>query len=69
MEKIFVKVEGMTCGGCVNSVQKALKSQDGISTASADLDSGMVTVEFDAKVIEKDSIEKAIVNAGFSVAA
>ncbi len=68
MEKIFVKVEGMTCGGCVQSIQKALKSQNGISSASADLDSGMVTVEFDSKVIEKDSIEKSIEEAGFGFA-
>ena len=69
MEKIHLKVEGMTCGGCVKSIQKALTSRDGVKAASADLDSGMVAVEFDAKAIDKSTIEKAIADAGFSVAA
>jgi len=69
MEKVHLKVEGMTCGGCVQSVQKALTNRDGVRTANADLDTGMVMIEFDAKVIQKSSLEKAIADAGFSVAA
>lgn len=69
MEKVHLKVEGMTCGGCVQSVQKALTNRDGVRTANADLDTGMVMIEFDAKLIQKSSLEKAIADAGFSVAA
>jgi copper chaperone len=69
MEKVHLKVEGMTCGGCVQSVQKALTNRDGVRTANADLDTGMVMIEFDNKVIQKTGLEKAIVDAGFSVAA
>jgi copper chaperone len=69
MEKVHLKVEGMTCGGCVQSVQKALTNRDGVRTANADLDTGMVMIEFDNKVIQKTALEKAIVDAGFSVAA
>jgi copper chaperone len=69
MEKVHLKVEGMTCGGCVQSVQKALTNREGVRTANADLDTGMVMIEFDAKVIQKPSLEKAIADAGFSVAA
>ncbi len=69
MEKVHLKVEGMTCGGCVQSVQKALTNREGVRTANADLDTGMVMIEFDAKVIQKASLEKAIADAGFSVAA
>ncbi len=69
MEKIFVKVEGMTCGGCVQNVQKALKKQPGVNSANADLESGMVAIEFDAKRVQKPTLEKAIVDAGFEVTA
>ncbi len=69
MEKVHLKVEGMTCGGCVQSVQKALTNHEGVRTANADLDTGMVMIEFDAQVIQKSGLEKAIADAGFSVAA
>ena len=69
MEKIQLKVEGMTCGGCVNSIQNALTKREGVSAAAADLDSGTVTIEFNVKLIEQPALEKAIVDAGFEVTA
>jgi len=69
MERVDICVEGMTCGGCVNSIQNALTNRDGITSATADLDSAMVTVEFDAGVIQQDAIRQAITDAGFNVAA
>lgn len=69
MERAEIKVEGMTCGGCVNSVQNALTQRDGVVAATADLDSGMVAVEFDPEVIQQPILEEAIVDAGFDVAA
>ena len=69
MERVEIRVDGMTCGGCVKSIQNALNNRDGVASAAADLDSSVVAVEFDAAVIQKDAIEQAIVDAGFSVAA
>ena len=69
MERVEIKVEGMTCGGCVASVLNALTQRDGVGAATADLDSGVVAVEFDPAVIQQPSLEEAIVDAGFDVAA
>ncbi len=69
MERVEIRVDGMTCGGCVNSIQNALTNRDGITSAAADLDSAMVTVEFDSGVIQKEAIEKVITDAGFSIVA
>lgn len=69
MERVEIRVDGMTCGGCVKSIQNALNGRDGISSAAADLDSSVVAIEFDSGVIQQDAIEQAIVDAGFSVAA
>ena len=68
MERIELKVEGMTCGGCINSVQNALNQRNGIRSATADLDSGIVTVEFDSAIIQQPVIAEAITEAGFDVA-
>jgi len=69
MERVEIRVDGMTCGGCVKSIQNALNNRDGVTSAAADLDSSIVAVEFDSGVIQQDAIEQAIVEAGFSVAA
>ncbi|HHQ15101.1 MAG TPA: copper chaperone [Chromatiales bacterium] len=69
MEQIQLKVEGMTCGGCVKSIQNALSARDGVSDTKADLDSKTVTIEFDPARIQKDGLISAIEDAGFDVAA
>jgi copper chaperone len=69
VEKIQIKVSGMTCGGCERSVQNALTSRQGVSSAKADRTAGVVAVEFDPALIQRTAIEKAITEAGFKVAA
>ena len=67
MEKILIPVEGMTCGCCTSSVEKALGARDGISVATASLKGANVEVEFDPAVIIQGQIEEAIRDAGFDV--
>ncbi|MCC7257589.1 MAG: heavy-metal-associated domain-containing protein [Gammaproteobacteria bacterium] len=69
METVQIKVSGMTCGGCERSVQNALTSRQGVASARADRNAGVVSVEFDPAQIQRAAIEKAIAEAGFSVAA
>jgi copper chaperone len=69
MEKVEIKVAGMTCGGCERSVQNALTSRKGVAAAKADRNAGMVAVEFDPALIQRAALEKAIAEAGFKVAA
>lgn len=69
MEKIQINVSGMTCGGCERSLQNALTSRDGVSSAEASHEAGMVAVEFDPAVIARSGIEEAITEAGFEVRA
>ena len=67
MEKILIPIEGMTCGGCTSSVEKALGARDGITTATASLEGANVEVEFDPAIIIQGQIEQAIRDAGFDV--
>ena len=69
MARVNIKVDGMTCGGCVNSIQNALRQHDGVVEASADLEDGSVTVEFDPENTGQAALEAAITDAGFDVVA
>lgn len=67
MERLELTVEGMQCDGCIASVQNALTGRTGIAVATARLDDGLVTVEFDPAAIDRAGIETAIEDAGFDV--
>ena len=57
-------MEGMTCGHCVNHVEKALKEVCGIKSAKADLKEKVAVIEL-AHDVEDDKIKAAIADAGY----
>jgi copper chaperone len=67
MNEIILAVTGMTCGGCVNSVQKVLASLPGVQSVEVTLEPGQARVVFDPSRIQRASLEQAIVAAGFGV--
>lgn len=42
---LSLKVSGMTCGGCINAVTRAIQSQDPQAKVQADLATQMVSLE------------------------
>ena len=67
MDKIQIKVEGMTCGGCENSVKKALSTHAGVGDVEASHEAGTVDISFDPAKIQQAQLEQAIEDAGFDV--
>ena len=59
-----LKVDGMTCNGCVGRLQKVLSKLDGVTEAIVTLEPGEAKVE---GPISRDSIVAAIEGAGFDV--
>jgi copper chaperone len=69
MDRIIISVGGMTCSGCVKSVERALGNQPGVVASKAALESKNVSVEFDSAMVTAAQLEQAIRKAGFSVPA
>lgn len=69
MKKIEIKIEGMTCSGCVSSVQKALQAVAGVEAISVSLEDGLAVVAFDESACDAEAIIEAIEEAGFDVQA
>ncbi len=61
-----IKVSGMTCGHCVNSVTEELQTISGVTQVNVDLESGNVTIESGTE-LDADLIEAAIKEAGYEV--
>lgn len=69
METLTLPVTGMTCGGCVNSVQNVLKALPGVTHAEVSLTPGEARVTFDPAQTSRAALEHAIVDAGYGVGA
>ena len=68
MDKIVFPVTGMTCNGCVASVERALAKQSGVQAAKASLERAEVNVTFDPAAITPDRLKDTVRKAGFTVA-
>ena len=61
-----IKVSGMTCGGCVNSISHALKAGEPLADVEVDLEAQTVRVKSSR---EQNTIVALIEEAGFKVLA
>ncbi len=67
MDRIEINVKGMTCESCIKSVESALTSRLGVQGVSTNLETGIVTVEFEPEHIQPPSLVDTIEDAGFDV--
>ncbi|MFD1205384.1 MULTISPECIES: copper chaperone CopZ [Sporosarcina] len=65
--KEVLKVEGMSCGHCVNSIESSVGELKGVSSVKVDLANNEVTVEFDNETTLKQ-IKETIEDQGYEVA-
>ncbi|HOX42051.1 MAG TPA: heavy metal-associated domain-containing protein [Myxococcota bacterium] len=63
---LTLKVEGMTCPHCVAHVKRALEAVPGVTRASPDLETGLVTIE--GRPEKPELLEQAVEQAGYRVA-
>ncbi len=68
MQTITLNVTGMTCGGCVNSVQKILAAAPGVQSVEVSLTPGQAKVTYDPAQTDASALAQAVVNGGFGVA-
>jgi len=61
---LSLKVSGMTCGGCIKAVTKAIQAQDAQAKVEVDLASQMVNLETSLSAAQAGQI---ITDAGFPV--
>jgi len=66
-QSIEIKVEGMSCSHCENSVKKSVGALVGVDKVAVDLGSKKVTVEFDPGRVSDKNIMDAIEEQGYDV--
>ncbi|HLR68539.1 MAG TPA: copper chaperone CopZ [Virgibacillus sp.] len=65
--KDIVKVQGMSCNHCVNSIEGSVGNLTGVSSVKVNLDSGEVSVGFDNEKITLKQIKETIEEQGYDI--
>ena len=68
METASIKITGMTCMGCADSVKKVLTAIDGVQSVGVSLDKAQATVVYDAARAKPAQFKTAVEDAGYAAA-
>ena len=66
MEKIILKVDGMSCEHCVKAVTNAVSGIAGTGDVVVDLKAGSASFKYDPAKTSLESIKAAITEEGYS---
>ncbi len=62
---VIIGVEGMTCGGCAVTVEKALKKTPGVEDAKVSYEKGEAWIKYDDQKVTLAKLREVINDAGF----
>lgn len=65
MDRITLGIDGMSCGGCVLSVEKALARVAGVQKVIVSLEKKEAVIE--GEHLEREALSDAVTDAGYDV--
>ena len=65
METLELKIEGMTCGGCVSSVTRTLQGVPGVHKVDVSLAEAKARITYDPAKAGPAAFRQAVERAGF----
>ena len=66
-QKIQIKINGMHCAACAQTIQKALSKAEGIAKARVNLETETAYIEYDDEYIDEEKLKEIIKNTGYDV--
>jgi len=68
LNKVILKIEGMTCASCAQTIEKALNRTEGVKDANVNVATEKATIKYDPHVLTVHQLEKVVSDTGYSVA-
>jgi copper chaperone CopZ len=65
--KVELCIGGMSCQGCVRTIENKLSSVNGVEYAHVNLGAGKAVVEYDDRLTKPDELIRAVEQVGFQV--
>jgi len=67
MQTAILNINGMTCMGCVTSIEKVLEKITGVSDSDISLKKKQAKIQYDPEKTNINKLKEAIVGAGFEI--
>ncbi|WP_080848184.1 copper chaperone CopZ [Cytobacillus gottheilii] len=67
MENATLKVNGMSCGHCVKSIQGSVGDLQGVNNVKVHLAEGNVDIEYNSSEVSASKIKETIEEQGYTV--
>ena len=67
MEQTTLRIGGMTCQGCVNSVTRVLQALPGVESVDVSLERNEAQLRYDSTRVRPEAFREAVEQAGFEV--
>ena len=65
IEKIEMKVGGMSCAACAKAVERVTKKLDGVKESNVNIATEKAVISYDENKVSLDEINNAIIKAGY----
>ena len=65
MARTVLKVDGMSCQGCVKNVTGVLQALPGVTATQVSLEKAEAVIDFDEAKLSRDELKRAVDDAGF----
>ena len=65
VETVELQISGMTCAGCVRTIERAVAAVPGVTRAEVNLATGTASVEYEAPQADVTVIREAVEHAGY----
>ncbi|MEH2163963.1 MAG: heavy metal translocating P-type ATPase [Nostoc sp.] len=66
MDTLTLKLRGMSCAGCANNIEKAIRSVSGVIDCNVNFGAEQVAIRYDRSLANLEKIQAAIASAGYS---
>jgi P-type Cu+ transporter len=66
-KKTEVKIAGMTCANCATTIERSLKSLNGVTNANVNVGTETAAIEYDSEKVTLAEIQKAVTDVGYKV--
>lgn len=67
MQRTNIQLETLTCPSCLQKIEGAVKSLEGIESVKTLFNASKARVEFDEELVTRDEIKEAIERVGYQV--
>lgn len=67
MKQETLKINGMTCSSCANTIEKRVNKVNGVENATVNFATERLSVKFNESATDIDTIKKAVKDVGYSV--